>query len=220
MQPETATRVIDGIPVRPLTAEITPEIRITIFDASASEAVLEQAVEDSNVDPYASTLWPSSVAVAMELPALVSPGDYVVDLGAGTGLASLTAAHLGADVAAYDHDRFALHLIEAAAHLQGLDVETVLFDLHSPRRIPPADLMIVADLLYDYELAFAVGRRILDHVRRGGRAIVGDPGRIASADFLKFLEQHGLHGDYHLAEVCPPGDSGPPTHVGIHVFGD
>lgn len=220
MQADTAVRVIDGIPVRPLTAEITPEIRITIYDASVSEEILEQAIEDANIDPYASILWPSALAVARELPDLVSPGDYVVDLGSGTGLATLTAAHLGANVTAYDHDRFALHLIEAAAHLQGLDVETIHFDLHSSRRIPPADLMIVADLLYDYDLAFAVGRRVLHHVRNGGRAIIGDPGRIASADFLKFLEQQGIHGDFSPTEVSPPGHEGPPMYVGIHLFGE
>jgi predicted nicotinamide N-methyase len=215
----SAVREVDGVPVRALTIEVAPEIALTIFDASEVDERLDRAVHDSNVDPYASILWPASLAVAMELPGLISPGDYVLDLGSGTGLATLTAAYLGAYATAYDHDRFALRLIEEAAHLQGLEVETIHFDLHSSEPLPPADLMIAADLLYDYDLAHAVARRVVEQVRSGGSALVADPGRIASYDFLNLLREHGVHGHYHPVEVWPPGEEAHSTYVEIHIFG-
>lgn len=210
---------VEGIPVYPLTVDVAEGIRVTIFDASASDEILDQAVEDAGVDPYASILWPSSLAAARELPALVSPGDYVLDLGSGTGLATLTAAYLGAYAMAYDHDHFALRLIEEAAGHQGLEVETIHFDLRSREALPPSDLMIVSDLLYDHDLAQAVARRVIDQVRSGGVALVADPGRIASSDFLRHLDQRGIHGQYHPADVVPPGDGTQSTYVGIHIFG-
>jgi predicted nicotinamide N-methyase len=215
-----AVRKVDGVTLRALSIEVAAGIQVTIFDGSATDERPDRASHDAKVDPYASILWPSSLAAAMELPGLISPGHYVLDLGSGTGLATLTAARLGAYATAYDHDRFALRLIEEAAHLQGLEVETIHFDLHSPEPLPPADLMIVADLLYDYDLAHAVARRVIEQVRGGGVALIADPGRIASRDFLSFLEEHGIHGTYHPVEVSPPGAQDHPSYVGIHLFGE
>lgn len=211
---------VDGIPVRQVTIEVVSGVRITIFDASVTAARLDQAVDDDSVDPYASTLWPSSIALARELPGLISPGATVLDLGAGTGLVSLTAAHLGARAVAYDHDEFALRLVDEAARLQGYELETVHFDLHSPDPLPPADLVLVADLCYDQELALAVARRVIDQVERGGVALVADPGRVAITDFLGYLDRRGLHGRYHAVEVTPPDGDERPVGVEIHIFGD
>lgn len=209
---------VDGIPVRALPIEVAPGLYITILDTPDESARLEQAVHDSSVDPYATTLWPASLAVARELPDLVSPGDYVLDLGAGTGLATLTAAYLGAYTTAYDHDPFALRLVEEAARMQGLAVDTINFDLHSPEPLPPADLIIAADLFYDYDLADSVAQRVVDQVLRGGRAIIGDPGRVAAAAFLDYLGERGIHGDYHTTDVVLPGDEDHTTSIGIYTF--
>jgi predicted nicotinamide N-methyase len=208
---------IDGIPVRALPIEVAPGLQITILDTPDTSARLDQAVDDSSVDPYATTLWPASLAIARELPDLISPGDHVLDLGAGTGLVTLTAAYLGAYATAFDHDPFALRLVEEAAHLQGLVVDTIHFDLHSAEPLPPADLIIAADLLYDYDLADSVAQRVADQVSRGGRAIIGDPGRVATMAFLDYLAERGLHGHYHVVNVTVPGDDREGSVV-VHHF--
>jgi SAM-dependent methyltransferase len=214
-----AIREIDGIPVRALSLEVATEIYITIIDTPAAGR-LDEAIHDSAVDPYATTLGPASLAIAMELPDLISPGDHVLDLGSGTGLATLTAAHLGAYAIAYDHDPFALRLIEEAAHIQGLTVDTIEFDLHSPEPLPPADLIILSDLLYDYDLADSLARRVVDQVLDGGRAIIGDPGRIATSAFLDYLGESGIYAQYHSVEVSPPDDNDQTTSIGIYIFGE
>jgi len=211
---------IDGTPVRTVPVEVAPGLCITIFESSSADDRLDDAIADSAVDPYASVLWPASIAVAMELPQLVSPGDFVLDLGAGTGLATLTAARLGAYATAYDHDPFALRLVEEAARMQGLAVDTIHFDLHSPDPLPPADLITVADLFYDHDLADSVARRVVEHVLRGGLALIGDPGRTASPTFLEHLDESGIYGHHYVIEVQPPGDGELSTTVGIHVYGE
>jgi len=211
---------IDGVSVRPLTVEIESDLALTVFITTEIDERLNEAIDDPSADPYSTTLWPASLAVARELPRIVKPGEYVLDIGAGTGLAALMAAHLGTYVTAYDHDPFALRLIEEAAALQNLTVETIEFDLHSLESLPPADLLIAADLLYDYDLADSVARHLVEHIRYGGRAVVGDPGRIASAVFIDYLREAGIEGDYYPVEVRAPGDeSGDKTFVGIHLFG-
>jgi predicted nicotinamide N-methyase len=215
---ETITE-IDGIPVRALSLEVATDLYITILD-TPDVGRLDEAIHDTAVDPYATTLWPASLAVAMELPDLISPGDQVLDLGSGTGLATLTAARLGAYATAYDHDPFALRLIEEAARMQGLSVETIEFDLHSPEPLPPADLIILADLFYDYDLADSLARRVVGQVLSGGRAIIGDPGRVATSAFLDYLGESGIYAQYHSVEVSPPGENDQMTSIGIYIFGD
>jgi len=211
---------IDGVPVRELVVDVGPGRKITIFHASDADRQLEDALEDDSADPYSAVLWPASLAVARELPGLVSPDDYVFDLGAGTGLAALTAASLGANVTAYDHDPFSLRLIEEAARLQDLTVETIEFDLLSLEPLPPADLIILSDLFYDYDLADSLARRVVEQVRMGGRAIVGDPDRTATPAFLDYLAFCGVYGEYHTVSVDPPDESGYSIGIGIHVFGE
>ncbi len=212
-------REVDGVPVRAQQLEVATGLYITILDTPDTGGRLDHAVNDPAIDPYATVLWPASLAIAMELPDLISPGDQVLDLGSGIGLATLTAAHLGAYATAYDHDPFALRLIEEAARMQGLTVDTIEFDLHSPEPLPPADLIILSDLLYDYDLADSLARRVAEQVLRGGHAIIGDPGRVATSAFLDYLGECGVYGHYHAVEVVTPDDDHPTT-IGIHIFGE
>lgn len=212
---------VDGVPVRALPVMVSPGRNITILTASDADRRLDEEIEDdTRVDSYSAVLWPASLAIAMELPGLVSHGDYVLDLGAGTGLASLTAASLGAYVTAYDHDPFALRLVEEASRLQGLTVETIEFDLLSLEPLPPADLIILSDLFYDYDLADALARRVVEQVAMGGRAIAGDPDRTATSAFLDYLSMCGVYGHYHTVSVSPPDEIGYTVGIGIHIFGE
>lgn len=226
MEPEIVAE-IDGVPVSAVPIEVERGRTITILTAADADRRLDEvaAVDEeidggSRSDPYSAVLWPASMAIAMELPDLVSHGEYVLELGAGTGLASLTAASLGAYVTAYDHDPFALRLIEEAAEMQDLTVETIEFDLHSLEPLPPADLIILSDLFYDHDLADSAARRVVDQVSSGGRAIVGDPDRAATTTFLDYLAECNIYGHYHTVAVSPPDYSGYTFNIGVHLFGD
>jgi predicted nicotinamide N-methyase len=216
----SAVTQVDGKRVRPLTVKVAADTWLTVFVTSDTLYGIDEEDYDPDADPHATFLWPASVAVAIELPDLVSPGDYVLDLGAGTGLATLMAAHLGAYATAYDHDPFALRLIEEAARMQGLTVETKEFDLHSRESLPPADLVIAADLLYDFDLADSIARHVTKQVTRGGRAIIGDPGRLASSEFFERLTENWIYGHYYPVEVVLPDDEDEVTTVEIHIFGE
>jgi predicted nicotinamide N-methyase len=117
----------------------------------------------------------------------------ILELGTGTGLVSLTAALSGAKhIVATDYNPFSLALLERAKSLQLRPIPegvltTQIFDakdLSIP--LPPADLVLIADMLYDPKLAVAVAERVCEAVKRGSRVIVGEsPGRPGNPFFRK-----------------------------------
>ncbi len=190
----------------PLTVEVGPRLAITVLQARDPEHVLEAAVAGGS-DPYAPIVWPAAIAVAAMLPGRVRAGERVLDLGAGTGLCALTAARLGADVRALDHDAAVLRAIERAAALQGLAVETARFDLRGAEPLPPGELAILADVLYEPGLARAAAARAVEMLRRGGRVVVGDPARVGRAAFVDALAREGFGVTFEERLVRPPGDA-------------
>src|SRR5699024_6194466 len=78
-------RSIDGRRSRWTTVDIAPDLVLRILEADDDDQ-LEAALAAPPADPYAGILWPASIAAAAEIASLVSPGQTVIDLGAGTGL--------------------------------------------------------------------------------------------------------------------------------------
>ena len=182
-------------------------VRVTCLEVTDIDTLLDRAVEEGTPPPYGAVLWASSIALAR---ALLEQGPLegrrVVDVGAGVGLCSLAAARAGARVIALDHDAVARSLLDEAARRQGLDVETRDFDLYSKQPLPPGDLVVFSDLLYETPLARATARRVLQAVRRGSRVFVGDPGRIGREDLLRDLAAGGVEGDFVSSIIDMPGD--------------
>ena len=172
---------------------------ITILEANAEaqEALIEKALDEKSIaaeeDPYGSVLWPSAKTVSMRLLQLDLHEKTVLELGTGTGLVSLTAALSGAkSVLATDYSLFSLSLVEKARDLQHVPISAGILttsyfdikDLNVP--LPPADIVVIADLLYDKGLAVAAGKRVCEAYKRGSLVIVGNsPGRCGTPDMLR-----------------------------------
>ena len=170
-------------------------------DAEAQEALINIALDDKSIaaeeDPYGSVLWPSAKTVSTRLLELNLQGKTILELGTGTGLVSLTAALSGAkSVLATDYSRFSLSLLEKAKTLQFKlipdEVLTTQFldvkDFSKP--LPAADIVVIADLLYDKGLAVAVGKRVCEAYSRGSLVIVGNsPGRCGTDDMLRTCKE-------------------------------
>jgi methyltransferase-like protein 23 len=144
--------------------------------------------------PYGVALWPSSIALAMELAerAEALRGKTVLELGAGTGLPGLVAASLGAEVVQTDRHALALDMCRRNAErngITGVDARQVDWaDWSDERRY---DWILGSDILYGLK-AHADVRRIFEtSLAPGGRALVADPFRATSLRFFEALEADG-----------------------------
>lgn len=115
---------IGGYRVQRRCLPIRPGLSIDVLSAADQASVRADAVA-KNVDPFGSTVWPSSLAAAIDLCDIANvlrdgtlDGLTVLELGAGTGVASYTAAALGATVIATDVAPLSLQLLEAGARMQ------------------------------------------------------------------------------------------------------
>lgn len=166
----------------PLTLRLTGGLKVTVFEAD-QDAALDLAIRQ-NSDPYGASCWPSSLCAANHLVDWAERrgslrGIRLLEVGAGPGLVSLTAAKLGATVVATDIADVSLRLLEAAA-IPGMEVRKL--DVTKKGWTKDFDVVAASDMLYDRGLAIALGE-----LKRAPRILVTDPGRPYRADFLTAL---------------------------------
>lgn len=183
-------------------------VRVRLLEAADVDSLLDDAIDSGGPAPYGVVLWPSAVAVARRL---VTGGDLagrrVVDVGAGTGLCSLVAAKLGAEVLAVDVDEKPLALLAEAAKAEGLTLKTSTFNLLDNAPLPEGEVVVFADLLYEQVLAKGCARRALEAHRRGSRVLVGDPERAFRDTFAFVLARDGVPARFDTLYVQLPGDA-------------
>lgn len=167
------------------TVPITTECSLTVWEWENPAQVIESyweaqrqndvLVRDSRklLDPFGIVSWPGSVVAAQELhrhAAEAVQDRSVLIVGAGVGLEAQAAALCGAkQVLATDIHPTTLQQLEfgverADAIENKSVVQTEILDLyaHEEQPIPNCDLLIVADVLYNEELADQVRRRIVE----------------------------------------------------------
>jgi predicted nicotinamide N-methyase len=165
----------------------------------ADALIDEEAFDEEEFLPYWAELWPSGLALAEVVAGLALRGARVVEIGAGLGLPSLTAALGGADVLATDWAEDAVALLRGNAERNGiaLRAERVRWDEPGPLLAEaPWDVVLGADLLYE--------RRNADQLlellpRLGGDILLAEPGRPFAQAFLEHWQVESVEdGVYRL----------------------
>lgn len=189
-----------------------PELRLCVLEASPArqEAGIEQAVDSERqnllqldgehrglLDPYGLAIWPSALVLAQGVASYAAETftgsrRRLLELGAGCGMVSLAAAQLGFEVLSTDFRSSLLCLVAASARRQDLSkrVQTRLLDicdLSTP--LPPADVVVAADVLYDARTAKAMAERVAEAHLRGSVVLLADVGRPNRRLFLSRLLQ-------------------------------
>jgi predicted nicotinamide N-methyase len=167
--------------------------------AESAELPDDGPVEWAPLVPYWSVLWRSGLALARELDGdRPGQGARVVELGCGLALPSMAAARAGASVLATDAEPDAVELLAQTARLNGLEIETALFDWTSAPGLEalaergPFDLVLAADVLYERP---TVARMLTLLPRLAGTAWLADPSRPTAAAFLEHAAARGWRVD-------------------------
>ena len=168
----------------PTTPLYVPEITLRL----AAEAVplwdrIDRELKLNRGPPYWPFAWAGGLALArhiLDRPGLVA-GRHVLDFGSGSGLTAIAAALSGAaHVIANDIDPLAIIALSLNADANAVDIEASPVDLLAPDSgFDPVsvDVVLVADMFYERELA-ARALAFLERCRDAGcEVLIGDPGR-------------------------------------------
>ncbi len=170
------------------TVDVGPHRLSIVRPPDAADLIDEDAFAENEFLPYWAELWPSGVALARAAAETVAPGERVVELGCGLGVASIAAALAGADVLATDWAPEALAFTRENAARNGVLLETALASWTDPDELVergPWDWVLAADVLYENRNVDAA-RRAPPPPRPTARC-VADPGRPAAKMFFDTL---------------------------------
>ena len=162
--------------------------------ANADDLISEDDYVADERLPYWADLWPSAQILANEVAIMRLSGLRVLELGCGLGAVALGCAMAGADVTATDYYEdsllFArLNVVEAT----GRSIATRMVNwVDMPADLGKFDVVLASDVLYEHRYAAMVADAIAKTLRKGGEAIVADPGRIALDEFLEECSDRGL----------------------------
>jgi predicted nicotinamide N-methyase len=165
---------------------LVPALRAPAAD---DELPLWQAVEAAIGHrvpaPFWAVPWPGAQALArVVVDDLVAvAGRVVVDVGCGSGLASIAAARAGAArVVAIDVDPLALAVTALTAADNGVaGIEPVVADPvlgdDDPVLVPDGAVVLAGDVVYNVDVGRALGARVRAWQQRGVDVVLADSGR-------------------------------------------
>ena len=162
--------------------------------ANADDLISEDDYVKDERLPYWADLWPSAQILAGEVRELRLAGERVLELGCGLGLVAIGAAMAGGKVTATDYYEDAILFAQLnVADASGVVIAARMVDWSAmPADLGRFDVVLTSDVLYEPRYAVLVADAIAATLRRGGEAIVADPGRIACEDFLNECRERGL----------------------------
>lgn len=143
--------------------------------------------------PHWAELWPASIALARHLargPSLA--GVVATDLGCGAGLAGIAAGRRGARVVFADRAPEALTLARLNAAANGVEsFRVVPFDWEDDSLDEQCQLLLLADLCYNWRAVRPLLRHVDAVLARGGRVVAADPFRPTAQDLWFELSKRG-----------------------------
>jgi len=153
----------------------------------------EDFVEDERL-PYWADIWPASIILAGQILSRNGHGRRLLELGCGVGLVTTAAIASGHEVVASDYYTDALAFTRANAFRNlGKSPAARMMNWRSfPADARGFDKVIASDVLYETEYAKILPAVLMGALSLHGVALIADPGRIATPEFLEKCESVGL----------------------------
>jgi len=153
----------------------------------------EDFVEDERL-PYWADIWPSSTILAAQILARPGKDKRLLELGCGVGLSTTAAMAAGYDVTSTDYYTDALAFTRANAYRNlGKSPEAKMMNWRRfPADATDFDKIIASDVLYESEYAKLLPTILKGALNLHGIALIADPGRAATEEFLEHCTKTGL----------------------------
>lgn len=179
-----------------------------LHPASAEDLIDERDFERDERLPYWAELWPSARVLGELVATMGGHGRSAIELGCGAGLVTTCAALAGFDVVASDYYEDALRFARVNAARNGSRIRgALLLDWRDlPSELERFELVLASDVLYERPYGALVARVIARLLRRGGQALVADPGRVGREAFIASLPGLGLALDSQTDHAFTDGE--------------
>lgn len=139
-------------------------------------------------------LWPSGRLLAQAMDKADVLGKRLLEIGCGTGLASLVLQRRGAKVVATDIHRLAESFLAYNAALNDLPAlhYRQLRWAHPLPTLGDFDMIIASDVLYERGQAELLAEVVSRHAKPDCELVITDPGRGHSGGFSRLLAKQGF----------------------------
>jgi predicted nicotinamide N-methyase len=163
LSPSRVASLLDAhAPFEPV--ELSPSISAwSARDAIPLWSAIEAEVGREVGPPFFATPWPGAqlIAWAVEAGLFDVSGKRVLDVGAGSGVASVACARKGARVVACDLDPIACAAAEALAERHGVEVRVACEDALARAELAlDFDVVVAGDLVYSRDQAERLRRAV------------------------------------------------------------
>ena len=152
----------------------------------------EDFVKDEQM-PYWAEIWPAAVTLSEFIVGeLGVAGKKIIEIGAGVGVASVTAAAMGADVLSTDYSGEALRFIRLNSLKNNVDLNTERLDWRCVQLEDRFDMLFAADVLYERVNLLPIVHAVDKLVKPDGCAYIADPRRRLAERFLDLAFENGF----------------------------
>jgi predicted nicotinamide N-methyase len=173
------------------------------------DAIIERGNDhDDYLDekiPYWAELWPSSIALSQFLleKNKILPGQKVLELGCGLGLAGLVAGKLGAQVTFTDYIADALELarLNWEQNIPTGKASFELMDWRNPNLSIHPDWIIAADVAYEERVLEPLIRTFSFFHNAHSKILITEPGRQMGVNFIEMLKSNGFQVSENFMEI-------------------
>lgn len=206
-------------PVKELVVTL-PGKELKLFVTADFEGLITDLTDEDKVPCWAE-VWPAAYGLARHLweQTRFSPGEEVLELGAGMGLPGIVSGLKGARVTLSDFNRQALEMSRVNARANGVEAHFLEADWRSFAPGKKYDCMLASDILYDPKLNPYLGDIFQRNLKPGGRIFVSHPQRPATDLFLKDWYNPALFEEEVFWEVVELQNSLLPRyHIAVHLF--
>jgi predicted nicotinamide N-methyase len=169
-------------------------IQLLIPDPADVKSCYEETdvADDARIFPFWTKIWPAALAMSaylLEEKHWVAD-KHVLELGAGIGLPSFTAAQFAKSVVVSDADTDAVELLNKNSQSMNLNNVSAMQANWNTHIIPfpGVNTLLLSDVCYDPEQYDQLVRLILSYKEQGTDILISAPQRISTASFHALLK--------------------------------